>query len=452
MNQVSKFLWWMAGGDIDCLEGMSRRPRMLYTTLGMVFTLNFLALFLVWSKVGFHYFGIYGVCLGPIIASIFVLGLDRIIAMRQRPIRGVLSVYGVNLTADSHGELALRVLISLVLCLASTFTFQMQQSHGLISAEHAEQARKKNLLLREEFVARIESKYEVNVDGFSSSESALKARREYLLEEQSKAIQLENEAGIKARIAREEELSELGGLGNRAVGDGVRAKAQRAIANTNDALEAEARLRKEAAAAALAGVQSEIDEINQRRAEAAASKQTALNSIDQRIISDERYVPAHSGLFADATVFMKLFTDPTLAAGMWVFSLITFGILLSIELVALIVTKLRPTSPYDLAVAAQEIREASMIVGSDEISSETTNVMVSRIFTKGLGEGFEGVAGAEEKVTSAKLANKLADVRKKQSEQLAPMDLRLARTPAVGDGPRRTFGIPGNENASVEVA
>lgn len=451
MNQFNKFLWWMAGADQDCLNKMSLRVRMLYTALGTVFLGNFVFLVFVWGKIGVRYFGSFGFVLGGLIASIFVLGLDRIISMRQRPIRGALEVYRINQPADTRGELILRIAISSVLCLASTFTFQMEQSHGLISAKHAEQARLKNASLRLELVERAEAEYMQHRSMLSVQEEALSEQRTVPLTEQRKAIKIENEAGHKARIAREEEFSEMGGLGARVVGDGVRAKAQRSLANQNEAIEAAARRRKEAAAQALAKIDTDIRETKRQRIEMETNRRKLLDNVDERMVKDIRYVPEKSGLFANATVFIGLFSDPDVSAGMWIFSVIIFGGLLAMELCSLIATKLIPSSQYDVAVIVNEIREAGLIVGSPEISCQTADAMVSTIFTEGLSDKFEGVVNAEEKLRKSKIAKVLNEVRKQQAEGLAPLDIRLTGVPTANDMVKKPRNKPNDNDLEMEV-
>lgn len=361
MNKLKYFFWWMAGADKDNLEMSSTRARMLNTALGVVFLVNFIILLMIWSKVGLHYFGLGGLVLGLAIGCGFILGMDRIISMSHRPRNGVLDNYGIRENKTSNTALFVRILMSVFLTLASTFTFQLQQSHSLIAEKSAESARKANQPLHQELVERVTSEYKQQMEFISLQEKSHRERLAVVLNTQRDATILENEALVKAAASREEAFSEVGGLGRRAVGDGVRAKAQRAIANQNEVVAADARHRKEVATREISQIRLELKDLQSQAIASEASQRKRLDGIDPQMKSDSRYVAVKSGLFSDATIFIGFYSDPEVANGIWATSIISFGFLLALELIALISLSQKPSTSYDVAVHATEIKTINSI-------------------------------------------------------------------------------------------
>ncbi len=430
MNNINYFFWWMAAADRDNLEISSTRARMLYTCLGVVFLVNFIFLAMIWTKVGLQYFGLGGLILGFIIPCGFVLGIDRIISMSHRPLAGVLGVYGIRTNRTTNTALILRVSLSIILCLASTFTFQLQQSQSLISAKSADTARIANQSLHQELVKRVTAEYQQRKNFVSLREKSLRESLTTLVKTQREATTTENEALVKARAARDEEFSEIGGLGLRAVGNGVRAQAQRAIADQNEAVATEARRRKESAARAITQVGADLQALQTQGLESEVHQRQLLDGIDLQMKSDSRYVAPKSGLFADATIFIGLYTDPDVADGMRAISLITFGLLLVVELLALVALTLTPSTSFDVAVLTTEIKNAAAIVSKSELSDQVSDTMVSIAFTEGLSERHDDVKKAEALLRKSSLAKAINGIRKEQAEDLAPIDVRLAAVPA----------------------
>lgn len=361
MNKLKYFLWWMAGADKGNMELSSSHAQMINTALGVVFLVNFIILVMIWSKVGFHYFGLGGLILGLAIPCGFILGMDRIISMCHRPHNGVLNIHGIKEKKTSHTVLSVRLLMSVFLCLASTFTFQLQQSHSLIVAKSAEYAKKANQPLRQEFVERISSKYKQQQRFISLQEESLNKNLLTVLNTQRINTTLENEALVKAGAAREEEFSEIGGLGSRAVGDGVRANAQRAIANHYEEIAADAGHHKEVATREISQIRSDLKDLQLQAMESETNQRQLFEGINLQMKSDSRYVAVQSGLFSDATIFFGFFSDPEVAYGIWITSFIIFGFLLVLELLALISLSQRLSTSYDVAVHATEIKTVNSI-------------------------------------------------------------------------------------------
>ncbi len=418
---------------------------MLHTCLGVVFLVNFIFLAMIWTKVGLQYFGLGGLMLGLLIPCGFVLGIDRIISMRHRPLAGVLDVYGIRTDKPTSAVLILRVILTIILCLASTFTFQLQQSQSLISAKSADNARIANQSLHQELVGRVTSERQSFV---SLREESLKESLTTLIKTQLEATTTENEALVKARAARDEEFSEIGGLGLRAVGNGVRAQAQRAIADQNEAVATEARRRKESAARAITQIGADLQALQKQGLESEVHQRQLLEGIDHQMRSDSRYVAPKSGLFSDATIFIGLYTDPGVAAGMWAISVITFLLLLVVELLALAALILTPSTSFDVAVLTTEIKNTAAIVSKSELSDQVSDMMVSIAFTEGLSEKYDGVKKAEELLRKSSLAKAISGLRKEQAEELAPIDVRLAAfptSPGKADKPQEMLGDDGSE-------
>jgi hypothetical protein len=429
MNNINNFFWWMAGADRDNLEKSSARAKMLYTCLGVVFFVNFIFLAMIWTKVGLQYFGLGGLILGLIIPSGFVLGIDRIICMSHRPLTGVLDVYQIRTNRTSHRAIILRVSLSFILCLASTFTFQLQQSQALISAKSADNARVANQPLHQELIKRVTAEYQQRNNFVSLQEESLRESLTTLLKTQREASNTENEALVKARAARDEEFSEMGGLGVRAVGNGVRAQAQRAIADQNEAVATAARQRKDAAVRAITQIGAELQGLQKQGMESEERQRQLLDGIDLQMQSDSRYVVPKSGLFADATIFIGLYADPDVAAGIIAISLITFGFLLAVELLALVALSLTPATSFDVAVLATEIKSAEVIVSQSELSDQVADTMVSIAFTEGLSEKYDDVKKAKALLGKSSLATAMNCLRKEQAEGLAPIDVSLTAVP-----------------------
>ena len=95
-------LYWMSGAAREDLQGLPQRTRIQYATLGLAFAVNLLVLVFVWGKVGLRYFGWPGLVVpGLALPLLFVMCLDRLVAMRTRRLRGELD--GFNLP-DAPGR------------------------------------------------------------------------------------------------------------------------------------------------------------------------------------------------------------------------------------------------------------------------------------------------------------------------------------------------------------
>ena len=86
----------LAGAAAEDMAFLDERTRMQYTALGTVFALNFVFLCAAWMKVGYVYLGPVGLLVpGLALPALMVLGLDRVAAMRPRPLEGDLAALGM---------------------------------------------------------------------------------------------------------------------------------------------------------------------------------------------------------------------------------------------------------------------------------------------------------------------------------------------------------------------
>jgi uncharacterized protein DUF4407 len=449
MNNINYFFWWMAGSDKDCLEVATNRARKLHTALGIAFLVNFVLLMIIWTKVGIHFFGFPGIVLGLLIPCGLVLGIDRIIAMRPRPLRGELAVYGIRNDRGTITETIIRVFLSAVLCIASTFTFQLVQSHSLIAAKAADNANNANRALRQEMVEQIIAVNKKHQDLIAMQEKSKTSHLANLIETQREATNTEHEALTEARNAQGERIAEIAGHGSYAKGDGPKAKGHKKIADLNEAIAAEARRRKEVTTRTINQVSKELLELKTQVMKSESEKNLLLDGVAEKMRTDPRYVAQKSGLFAEATIFVRLFNDPDVAAGIWVTSIMTFGILFVLELIALVALLLTPSSSYDIALLVKEIRQGAILSSNEKLSNETADTMASIAFTNGLDDKFEDIKRAEELARKAGLTKAVNDIRKKQTEELSPLDVRLS---AVPTGVDKGKNMKNDDDLNVGVA
>lgn len=366
MNRLLLIMWWFSGTDRETLLTCTPRDRMLRTALGLVFVLNYAALLLAWIKVCMRYFGWVGIIPGLIVPSIF-LALDRIIAMRHRHLSGVLAVYNIG-QSDGKAEVKIRVAMALALSLATTFTFQMDQANSLIRDKTHAQWNAANANLRQEIVAQIEAEYSQQSVSIQQREQSMQEQRAIGKQSLDEASGITKESSAKARAARDQQSYEKGGLDGRPAGEKLKFHAQREIAERHEAIAAEAKDRQQAAATTVGKLDKELAAIGQERLSAETNKTGRLAQVDALMQRDSRFVPEKIGLFSDATIFVGLFFDPEVAAGMWVMSLLMWGVLLALELSALIALSLLPASSYDIALVANLRVEAAKLVAAAEIA------------------------------------------------------------------------------------
>lgn len=365
MTWLLNLLWWFSGTDSETIKTCPTRDKALRTALGLVFLLNYAALLLAWIKVGTRYFGWAGFIPGLIVPSIF-LALDRIIAMRHRHLSGILAVYNIG-QADDKAEVKLRVAMALALSLATTFTFQLDQANSLIRDKTQTQWKAANSALRQEITAQVEAEYTQKLASVEQRQKSLAEQRAITGKSLADATDTVKESSAKARAARDQQSYEKGGLDGRPAGEKLKFHAQRELAERNEGIAAEAHSRQQVATKALEAIDDQLAKIALDRLNAEKDKTTRLAQVDESMRQDSRFVAEKVGLFSDATIFVGLFFDPDVAAGMWVMSLLMWGVLLALELSALIALAILPASAYDIALVANLRVEAARLVAAAEI-------------------------------------------------------------------------------------
>lgn len=367
LRRCANLLHHVAGAAPDDLRDLDQRTRMQYGTLGGVFLLNLLLLSAAWIKVGLSYFGAIGIVVpGLAVPALFVLGLDRLVAMRHRRLSGELE--GFNLPGATHPrwELRLRVGSALALAALTTFTFMMTMSVDSIRQVQDGDARAANAPVRQEYLARIRTTHDFRNEQANKREALLLGERA-TLDQRIEAVEgrlVEHES--KALRHREEAAMEAGGLGYRQLGAGPRYNAQVQIAQQNDAAVEGLRMQQRQAVQARQAIDTELRGIRASQAAALAEKNQALAALDEDVRIDERFVAPRRGLFADATAFVRLYADPAEAAGRWLLTLLIVAVLFALESAALIALELNPSSPLDVLRMARNRELSAWIVAKSE--------------------------------------------------------------------------------------
>lgn len=365
MNWLLKLLWWFSGTDSETIKTCPARDKALRSALGLVFLLNYAVLLLAWIKVGMRYFDWVGFIPGVLVPSIF-LALDRIIAMRHRHLSGILAVYNIG-QADDKADVKLRVAMALALSLATTFTFQLDQANSLIREKTQIQSKTANATLRQEITAQVNAEYQQQLASLKQRQESLVEQRAIISDSLVDATNIVNESAAKARAARDQQIYEKGGLDGRPAGEKTKFHAQGELAELNEGIAAQAQSRQQVATNALGALDGQLSSIALERLNAEKDKTTRLAQVDKLMRQDSRFVPEKVGLFSDATIFIGLFFDPYVAAGMLVMSLLMWGILISLELSPLTALALLPVSAYDIALIANLRVQAAKLVAAAEI-------------------------------------------------------------------------------------
>jgi hypothetical protein len=356
MKQQSKTLsdrarqacWWVAGVCREDMKAMPARTQMAYTTVGMVLIANSVVLVAAWATVGWRYFGPVGLFIpGLVIPFVFVFGLDRLVAMGRRRLKGDLAAFEPPGPRKRNPEAWFRVGFASMFAALTTFTFMLDLSESSIRARQIKAAAVANEPLRREYIARL------------SQTSALvmqqnQARAEQI-DEETRGLQADIrtagstlvEAENAARKAAEEMAREEGGV-ERMKGRGERYAAQGMIRDVNLAAAQAgrgelARLRERAAA-----LEGEAAKLRAGRVGASDEMRAQLDGVDDRIKRDERYVAPQHGLFSDASTFIALYSDKDEGTGRWWISMLISEGLFGLECAALLAIRINPESVLDV--------------------------------------------------------------------------------------------------------
>lgn len=358
----------LAGAHRDELDGLGSRASNQYATLGLALLLNFIVMAAAWMKVGLHYWGAIGLVVpGLVIPGLFILCIDRLVAMRPRTLTAELAPYSPQHPVGARWEPMLRIGSAAVLSALTTLTLLVSQAGPSIKRLQDDDARKANMMLRAEIVERGEQQYRVRMAHAQAAEAAaIQERNEQQQRSESVASQLD-EVERRARQSRDDAAMEAGGLGNRLQGRGPRfaAQEQMALQNEQVALALRERVRqhqaaRQAAARALADAQRAL-------AQAVSDRNRDQAEVDDVMKLDPRHVVPVRGLFADVSAFLRLYADPREGPGQWLLTILAAGVLFALECGALLAIALNPSSPLDVLRTARHREQAAGIVADSEL-------------------------------------------------------------------------------------
>lgn len=376
----------LAGAAPEDMARLGQRARMQYATLGLVFLLNFVVLLGVWIKVGVAYFGVTGVLIpGIALPALFVIGLDRLAAMRPRVLTDELAGFNLESQHRNRWELRLRVAMAVTLSALTTFTFMLSLARDPIHEQQNLDAREANRPLRDDLTERLRSAHAMRVGQLSGQEQRLLQERKVLQDQADVAAQELSRAEALARQARDRAAIEAGGLQNRLQGMGPRFRAESQLAEQNEASAQVLRQQLHEAQAKRPPVDRELAEVQASALAAQAGLERGLARLDEHMRLDQRYVAPRRGLFADATAFIRLYSDPKEGAGQLVTTLLLGGVLFTVECAALLGLALNPSSPLDVLRLADNREQAARIVAESEIAIARTSAAAPAAFVRELG-------------------------------------------------------------------
>lgn len=369
-TRVQDLLHCMAGAAPQLLARLDDQVRMQYATLGLVFLLNLLILVAVWIKVGVAYFGAVGVLVpGIAVPCLFVLGLDRLVAMRRRTLKDELAGFNLPGSTSRLGlEPVLRVAMAVALSALTTFTFLMSQSTDSIRHLQNEDARLANQGLRQDLTERALTTHSLRAGQSQAREQQLLADRKALQAQieatQADLVQIES----RARQSRDMASMEAGGLDRRPQGMGVKFHAATEMALHNEQAAADLRARLRQVQAQRESADKELAEVRGAADGAMSERNRSMGQLDEDMRLDSRFVTARRGLFADATAFVRLYADPQEAVGRWLLSILLVAVMFALECASLLALAMNPSSPMDVLRMATSREQAARAVAESEIA------------------------------------------------------------------------------------
>lgn len=358
-----------AGASQQDLARLDERAGMQYATLGLAFVLNLVILSAAWIKVGLHYFGALGVLVpGLAVPALFVLGLDRLVAMRGRPLKGELAGYNLPGGHGSKWEPRLRLVMALALASLTTFTFLLTLSTDSIRQRQQEDSRVANQALRQELTERIQATHTLRLSQAQSREQQLLHERLRLTQQLDTVTHQVVDAEAVARNARTQASMEAGGLENRLRGAGPRFQAQMQISLQNEQTSAALREQHRQTQLTRNATDQELATLRNAATTALNERNQALVNLDEDLRLDARYVSPRRGLFSDATAFVRLYADPTESLGRWFVTVLCVSVLFALEASALLALAINPSSPLDVLRMARHREQAAKFVAESEIA------------------------------------------------------------------------------------
>jgi hypothetical protein len=391
----------MAGASPQDMARLDQRASIQYATLGLVMLAGFVLLAAAWIKVGVLYFGPVGVLVpGLIVPTIFVLGIDRLVAMSPRRLHGELEPYSPQPHPWRNVELLFRVGSAVVLSTLSIMTLFLALSTESIQRLQAADARQANQALRSDLVDRIESEHRLKTEQANARQAQLQADLQASQAQHAQLITDMTEAERHARQSRDDAALEMGGLAGRVEGRGPRFQARERLAEQNEQSAQALRQRIELAAAERTRLQRDLDAARDAAAAAIEERNRRLATLNVQINADARHVRVASGIFADFATLLRLFKDPVEGPGYVWLGLVSFAVLFCLEMCPLLAMALNPSSPLDvLRIARNRELAADLVTGSElavisararlgaPIRMWSVNVSAQRGQTDGPGEG-----------------------------------------------------------------
>ncbi|MFQ2735737.1 DUF4407 domain-containing protein [Aeromonas caviae] len=364
---VKTLLYFFSATDRVLLEGIpSERcsyERILREGLGIVSLVNFLVLLMSWVTVCQRYFGLLGILPGCLVPCAFI-AVDRIIIMSPE-LRGELAVY--NSKKDSIA-LFLRIITALVLSMVTTITLQLELSQDLIRDQARHEYQQSNASLRLELQGQL-------LAGLESELETLQRQQEDLNVAISKASAQRDSASntaqvytIKAVEASDEAQQESGGLDGRPFGELTRYRAQQALAELYRSSAKTASDDAKQAAAEAHRLTKLRDTVAHAIKQAVDTKSAMLlgNAVDGPMQLDPRYKAIKTGVYAEITHLLHLYRDSSLSTGVWVASIMTWAVMLTLELAALLAWRISPPSVYSLSILCNTRSAAADMVSKAE--------------------------------------------------------------------------------------
>lgn len=368
--RTSKLLWWFAGVATADMVKLPERTRQQYAALGLLLMLNWVLLTVVWMKVGFRYFSWAGLFVpGLVVPGMLVLGLDRLIAMRARKLTPLGLPNPPGMEEDRGREKVYRFLFALVFATLTSFTFMLDLSESDIHAAQQSAASQANEPLRKEYRERIDATASAAASTLLASVKPLEERLSTLSQERKVQQEVAMSSAKAAREARTQASIEDGGLDGRPAGRKQRFHAYDGLAKHTQEAADQASARVQALDLEIDGVHEAVAKQHADLAQIETQRIADQAGVEQSIRADPRYYTPASGMFADATTFLMLYSHPEQGLGRSAFTATLFPVLVIFECCALLGLAINPTSPLDVLVAAGNRGEAARIVGEHAVSA-----------------------------------------------------------------------------------
>lgn len=362
----------LVGASPDDLSRLSDRTQLKLAALGLAFGIGLVLLLAAWIHVGWTYFGWFGVLVpGVAVPMAMVLGLDRLIAMQTRPLRAELAPYNPPVTpeeaAERRNQKLVRLVMAMVFSAITTYTLLLSFSQDGIRQSQRNAANAANAQLRQTHEQRLNTEHDLR-------DSMLEKRLQDLQDERSQLSMSLAEADAAAKSsdksalqARDEAAQEAGGLAGKATGYGPRYKAQRDIEAHHQAAAAQQSSRALQLRQRIDQLDREVTGLQQQRATLRAQTDLAMAAVPESIRSDPKYAPVKSGLFADSSAFIHLYSDPDEGTGHWVMTLLLTPFLFCLEMLPLLALALYGSSPLDVLRIAENRAEAAGVAAEAEL-------------------------------------------------------------------------------------